>query len=307
MAKLHPALEGLTLAPEDGTLGPPPGSISASGTHYRLDGPEDGALTVLISGLGNFMYQWDRFAPQLAAAGRRVLRYDQFGKGWSEAPAGYCYDAEAHDAQLHTLLVELGLAERELTLIAHSMGGIIGAMYATLHPAHVRRLVLLAPAGAMAPPVPLFRTIQALLRFSPNLLMPRLAKATEPPEPPPGDYVGPDAHLIHSEFDARWIRASRAVNGNYCFVASLARMPFTTLEAHLRSVSAPPPSESLRVLLLRGEGDHIVRRIDTDFWRERAFPSAAEVIVPPPLPGGHGFYLEYPAASAAILEFLGAA
>ena len=111
-------LHGLTLAPADGTLGAAPGQILADGTHYRLDGPVDGHATLLISGLGDFSYRWERLTHALTRAGRRVLQYDQYGKGWSTPPEGFRYDAAGHDAQLHRLLVTLGLSDAPLTIIA---------------------------------------------------------------------------------------------------------------------------------------------------------------------------------------------
>lgn len=94
------SLDGLSLAPADGTLGPCPGQISRAGTHYRINGPEDGPLTLLINGLGDFSYRWERMAVALVATGRRVLRYDQYGKGWSRAPQGQRYDAAAFHGQI---------------------------------------------------------------------------------------------------------------------------------------------------------------------------------------------------------------
>ena len=299
-------LHGLTVVPAGGGLGPAPGLISGSGTHYQLDGPETGALTVLISGLGDFSYRWERMAPALIAAGRRVLRYDQFGKGWSKAPLGFRYDANAHDAQLHTLLEEIGLGQRPITLVAHSMGGIIAATYATRRPERVHEMVLLAPAGAMADPVPGFRVVQWLA----GVLTPVVAMATDGPPPVGstpgvvGDYTGPDATIYHHEWDGRWIAASRRMHTNHAFAASVARMPFTTLGTFLRAERRDGlGSRTLRVLLLSGKADTIVRHIDEAVWRE-AFATAAEFRVESPLEGGHGFHIEHAEATKLILDFL---
>ena len=303
LSKMTNALEGLTLAPADGTLGPAPGQLSRAGTHYLLSGPPDGALTVLVSGLGNFSFTFEKLGAARAAAGRRVLTYDQYGKGWSHAPAGCRYDAAAHDAQLAALLEELGLADQPLSFITHSMGGIVGAVYTTLRPAYVRELILLAPAGAMRSPVPFFRAIQATLRYSTSVLLPFVASITDVPPPFPGDYSGPDAAAFHHDWDVPWVLASRREHGNQCFAARLAHMPFTNLAQHLQSLRAPAGSSALRVLLLRGESDTIVRDIDLEMWRG-AFPSAAEFRADPPLRGGHGFVVEFPEATPVILDFL---
>ena len=58
-------MENLTSPPADGTLGPCPGKIATSGTHYQLDGPADGKLTVLITGIGDFSFKWENLAALL--------------------------------------------------------------------------------------------------------------------------------------------------------------------------------------------------------------------------------------------------
>ena len=54
--------------------------------HYRWDGPEDGPVIVLVHGFStpNFIYQQNVEA--LNAAGFRTLRFDHFGRGWSDRP-----------------------------------------------------------------------------------------------------------------------------------------------------------------------------------------------------------------------------
>ena len=84
-----------------------------------------------------------------------------------------------------------------------------------------------------------------------------------------------------------------------------ANMPMTTLEQHLASLDKPPPSPALRVLLLTGESDTVVRDVDADFWR-RAFASASELRVEPPLRGHHCFHIEFPEGERLVLDFLAA-
>lgn len=43
-------------------------------THYRLEGPPEGHLVVLLHGINNFSFSYDLMAPALAAAGYRILR-----------------------------------------------------------------------------------------------------------------------------------------------------------------------------------------------------------------------------------------
>lgn len=111
--------------------------------HYELSGPEDGELLVLVPGLSVPYSTWDRNAPFLAASGFRVLRYDHFGRGYSDRPrCGYGF--ELYVDQLIELLEKLGL-ESPLTLIGLSMGGPIVAAAAAAIPSRLRSLVLVDP------------------------------------------------------------------------------------------------------------------------------------------------------------------
>ena len=53
-------------------------------THYELKGPDTGQVVVLVHGSTIPMYIWDEQVDDLAKAGFRVLRYDQYGKGFSD-------------------------------------------------------------------------------------------------------------------------------------------------------------------------------------------------------------------------------
>jgi len=113
--------------------------------HYRLEGPEDGPLVVLVHGFStpNFIYQQNVEA--LNAAGLRTLRFDHFGRGWSDRPSGK-YDVDFYDRALLELLDHVGV-DAPFGLAGLSMGGPIVAEFAARHPERVSGLVLLVPAG----------------------------------------------------------------------------------------------------------------------------------------------------------------
>lgn len=113
--------------------------------HYRLDGPETGPLIVLVHGFStpNFIYAQNVEA--LNAAGFRTLRFDHFGRGWSDRPS-VKYDVDFYDRALTELLDHVGVDE-PFGLVGLSMGGPIVAEFAARHPDRVDRLVLLVPAG----------------------------------------------------------------------------------------------------------------------------------------------------------------
>ncbi len=129
-----------------------PGSfarLSAGVTHYELAGPEDGPPVVLVHGFSVPSYIWDPVFEALSAAGFRVLRYDLFGRGFSDRPEAR-YDREFFDSQLAELVDALAIP-RPLGLAGLSMGGPIAAVFAARRPEQVSRLALLDPAGLPMP------------------------------------------------------------------------------------------------------------------------------------------------------------
>ena len=113
--------------------------------HYRWDGPEDGPVIVLVHGFStpNFIYQQNVEA--LNAAGFRTLRFDHFGRGWSDRPKTR-YDVDFYDRTLTDLLDHVGVDE-PFGLAGLSMGGPIVAEFTARYPERVKQLVLLVPAG----------------------------------------------------------------------------------------------------------------------------------------------------------------
>lgn len=119
--------------------------LSAGKLHYRWDGPENGPVIVLVHGFStpNFIYEQNVGA--LNAAGFRTLRFDHFGRGWSDRPS-VKYDVDFYDRALVELLDTLEL-DQPIGLVGLSMGGPITAEFTTRHPERVSKLFLLVPAG----------------------------------------------------------------------------------------------------------------------------------------------------------------
>ncbi len=82
----------------------------------------------------------------------RVIVPDHIGCGLSDRPGDdrYEYTLRRRVDDLDALLVHLGATEN-LTLVLHDWGGMIGMAYATRHPEHVRRLVVLNTAAFHLP------------------------------------------------------------------------------------------------------------------------------------------------------------
>ncbi|SMX39475.1 alpha/beta fold hydrolase [Maliponia aquimaris] len=114
-------------------------------THYQWFGPESGPVTVCIHGLTTPSFVWQGLVPHLVKAGQRVLTYDLYGRGYSDAPRGAQTPA-FFIRQLTELLAHVQVPA-PVTLIGYSMGGAIAACMAAQAPERIARLVLLAPAG----------------------------------------------------------------------------------------------------------------------------------------------------------------
>jgi pimeloyl-ACP methyl ester carboxylesterase len=113
--------------------------------HYRWDGPEHGPVVVMIHGFSLHHIAFDYNVPALTRAGFRVLRMDNYGRGWSDRIRSP-HDVELFDRQLSGVLDALGLAG-PVALIGYSMGGAISIAFAARHPQRVAQLALIAPAG----------------------------------------------------------------------------------------------------------------------------------------------------------------
>jgi pimeloyl-ACP methyl ester carboxylesterase len=119
--------------------------LSDGVTHYELSGPDSGPAIVLVHGFSVPYYIWDSTAAALSAAGRRVLRYDQFGRGLSDRPT-FDYTADVYDRQLGELLDSMHITD-PVDLAGVSMGGWVTATFTGRHPKRVRSLILVDPVA----------------------------------------------------------------------------------------------------------------------------------------------------------------
>ncbi len=117
--------------------------LSNGVVHYRLMGPPDAPLVVLVHGFSVPSYEWEPTAEVLENTGYRVLSYDLYGRGFSARPAVE-YDLDLFVRQLEELTTALEL-HGPIVVVGHSMGGPIAASFATLHPEQISGVVLIAP------------------------------------------------------------------------------------------------------------------------------------------------------------------
>ncbi|EMD41823.1 hypothetical protein CERSUDRAFT_110386 [Gelatoporia subvermispora B] len=114
---------------------------------YWLLGPESGTRVVLIHGISTPSITWKFIAPYLAEHGYRVLLYDLYGKGYSEAPKTI-YNANLFITQLALLLQYLQWDATHV--VGFSMGGGVAAAFAAFFPHLLAgKVILMASAGMM--------------------------------------------------------------------------------------------------------------------------------------------------------------
>ena len=124
--------------------------LSDGFTHYELSNPGAEHAVVLIHGFSVPYYIYDPTFEFLTQSGFRVLRYDLFGRGFSDRP-DKPYNIDLFVRQLGDLLDGLGLT-RPVTLVGLSTGGPISTVFTVRYPERVNKLVLIDPVGAKALP-----------------------------------------------------------------------------------------------------------------------------------------------------------
>lgn len=115
-------------------------------THFELGGAESDEPVVLIHGFSVPYFIYDPTFEFLSQSGFRVLRYDLFGRGFSDRPRAR-YNLDLFVKQLADLLDALRFTS-PVNLVGLSMGGPIASSFTIRHPERVRKLVLIDPIGA---------------------------------------------------------------------------------------------------------------------------------------------------------------
>lgn len=126
-------------------------SLSQGITHYEMEGADSAETVVLVHGFSVPYYIWDSTYYALIKSGYRVLRYDTYGRGFSDR-LQTDYSEEVYDRQLMDLLNGLEIKSR-VNLIGLSFGGPVTLYFAAHHPEFVKSLTLVDPAvRATEPP-----------------------------------------------------------------------------------------------------------------------------------------------------------
>jgi haloalkane dehalogenase len=109
--------------------------------HYLDEGPADAPVVVLLHGEPSWSFLWRRVIPPLVDAGLRVVAPDLVGFGRSDKPADVAdHSYSGHVEWMRAALFDV-LSLRDVTLVGHDWGGLIGLRLVGEHPERFARVV----------------------------------------------------------------------------------------------------------------------------------------------------------------------
>ena len=117
--------------------------LSAGITHYQTIGNDSAKTVILIHGFSVPYYIWDGTYEYLAQQGFHVIRYDLYGRGYSDRPY-VIYDETFFRNQLLELFNTLKL-KAPVSLAGVSFGGAVLTDFAVHYPELIDRIILIDP------------------------------------------------------------------------------------------------------------------------------------------------------------------
>jgi len=217
--------------------------LLVDGARIRYIDAGRGVPVVFLHGLGASMYAWRKNLAAVAAAGFRVIAFDNRGFGLSDKPAAP-YDNAAYARLAIALMDSLRLTDA--VLVGHSMGGAIAAQVAIEYPRRVRGLVLVGSAGLGARDPLLFRMARwpvlgrVVLAFRGRGFTARLLRST---------YFDP-VRVTAADVDQYYAPVAQPQYGR-ALMGVLRQFRFDALQGRLDRIAAP-------TLVLWGEEDRWV-------------------------------------------------
>ena len=115
-------------------------------THYESGGADTGQVIILVHGFSVPYYIWDATYDSLIQNGFHVIRYDEFGRGYSDRP-DVDYNEIFYRRQLYDLIASLKL-KTPVNLAGVSFGGAVVSDFAVHYPALTNKIVLVDPVYA---------------------------------------------------------------------------------------------------------------------------------------------------------------
>jgi pimeloyl-ACP methyl ester carboxylesterase len=285
------AMDGAVRAGTDGEYI----ALSDGIVHYEASGPDGAPSVVFIHGVTIPYVVWDSNFPTVADAGYRAVRYDLYGRGYSDRLRGIRYDTDLFDRQLLELVGKLKV-KTPLTLVGFSLGGEISVIFAERHPELVKGLILVDPGGfptSMTASEKLFWNLVRLPGAGEYLTRLAGERMSNP------DNQGLDLYdqALLPGYVRRLKGLERYKGTWYAWLSTIRHFPIQELESSYRAVG----DSRKPVLLVWGKEDRVLPFATTEKVMA-AIPQAELLAVEQ---AGHASHYEKSAVvNAAILSFL---
>ncbi len=125
--------------------------LDINGLNYHFLDEGHGDPVVMIHGNPTWSFYYRKLVQSLSVRFRTIVP-DHMGCGLSDKPDvhGYDYRLKSRVDDLENLLDHLGI-EKNITLVLHDWGGMIGMAYALRYPERIRRFVIMNTAAFLPP------------------------------------------------------------------------------------------------------------------------------------------------------------
>lgn len=255
-------------------------------THYEIAGPDTGRVVVMVHGFSVPSYIWDSTFNALSNAGFRTVRYDLYGRGFSDRP-DVAYDGALYDAQLEELLTKLYI-DQPIDLMGLSFGGFVTAHFTATHPERIRTLTLVDPSSSAS-------TMPAYMKWP--IVGPFLFQT----QSVPGMADGQAGDFLHPELHPTWADQYRPQMQYRGFGRALLRSRIALSETNFDSLFTQVGKTNIPVLLVWGKQDPVIPIAQASII-QRAIPG---VDFFPVDSAGHLPHMEQTATvNAKLLQFL---
>ncbi|KAI1828437.1 alpha/beta-hydrolase [Xylaria intraflava] len=113
-------------------------------------GPKDGDRVLFVHGMSTPVVAFGDLAHEMVSRGYRIMMFDLFGRGYSDAPIDLTYDTRLYVTQLLLVIASSDIswtASPGFRLVGYSLGGGLCVAFTRYFPHLVRSLCLIAPGG----------------------------------------------------------------------------------------------------------------------------------------------------------------
>lgn len=270
-------------------------TIDGARIHYVEQGA--GKPVLFVHGNPTWSYLWRNVIPKVAET-ERALAIDLLGFGKSDKPTGTSYSFDQHCAIVSEFIQSMGM--RDVALVLHDWGGLIGMNYAIDHVENVRKVVLLstfvAPVALpFASVLRLFRNsalttlfVQRLNLFMPLVFRIGVAKRSSMSDGVREQYYAPFPDYASRRSVRRWPE-------------QIPLVPSDSTYQTLERIGRALPSFERQVLVLKADRDPILTTKRAE-WLVQTLPRARLEVIEQ---AGHFAQEDQPEkVAAAISAFL---